>query len=1268
MKRLRLIFFLVVLTSVGIWAQTSDEVTDLISRATSLYEEENYRNSATVAREALQISEKVHGRFHPSSSVACSILARCLEELEDPENAELYYRRALEIDTQLYGSRDSRIESSLYDMARFYRIIGDYESALPLYERVLSISEEAYGSMDPRTASALSNLSNAYIGMERYEEGSELLERAIEIDEQTLEPNDPAFSVSYNNLGYIYKETGRYSDAVPVLQHALKLRQNEPGTTEADLLVIYRNLAESYLRSRDFSGAAILYEKIVRLDEKLSGPEHFRTADSVNMLAITYDLMDLNDKALENYKRAYRINLRTLGPDHSATLTAKENIAQLYEELGTASGGLRESTVASEIEAPPESVKLLCERAVELHAAGEYKEARSLFQRALSTLESNDSSSPSDKATILNNLALTEEKLGNYQRATVLFERSLEIKETTHGASARSTLTTLQNLAALHIATGDYEKALVLASTAAEQLEKYFGPEDSDTLNAWNTLGLAYANTGDYEKAVALQTQILAQEETVYGVDHLQTATSLNNLAHSYSLMGDVENALLLHRRALDVRIKELGATHPLTGESENNVGLASESVGDYDAALRHYENALRIFKEVYGPGHQSVATAISNLAGLHSRVGNRQEALSFAHQSLELDEATVGPEHPNTATSLDNLGQEYRFLKRPGQAVPLLLRALAIREKVLGAEHPLTVESFQNMAMVYIEAALPTKALDFAEKAASGELEVTSNVFTFASERQRLAYQEKHRPYDLFATLESGPNLIRQALRYKGLVLDSMVEDLRLAEASEDPATRELLTEIGTTKNRLLELVFDSSVAEVDRAKENELKLHLERLQSRLAREGLKQVDVRRAFAVTPGEVQESMPQGSVLVEFLRYSHQFGAGRRETRYGAVVLPKEGEAIWTPLPGEARDQDARIALYRALVRGAQGGGRFVLETDSGESTGPEASLILAELYESLWAPVERNLPPETKTIIVSPDGDINFVSFATLITPQSTFLAEEYEITYVSSGRDLLASEEVSPNRVHLLVGNPDFAGDVASKGTNLGISRTLEPGEWGELNFPPLPYTLVECEALQKFYLQKKEKVVALLGESATETRVREIQSPQTVHLATHGFFLPEPEAEQKDPMFRSGLALAGAQTTVKLRAEGDGSDMRNDGLLTAAEVGTLNLKGTRLVTLSACDTGSGEARAGEGVLGLRRGFVQAGARNLIMTLWPVADKETAQLMQDFYAAAESMPAPLAMAEVQRRWLTTLRKEKSLAEAVRLAGPFVLSFQGRIE
>jgi CHAT domain-containing protein len=149
-------------------------------------------------------------------------------------------------------------------------------------------------------------------------------------------------------------------------------------------------------------------------------------------------------------------------------------------------------------------------------------------------------------------------------------------------------------------------------------------------------------------------------------------------------------------------------------------------------------------------------------------------------------------------------------------------------------------------------------------------------------------------------------------------------------------------------------------------------------------------------------------------------------------------------------------------------------------------------------------------------------------------------------------------------------------------------------------------------------------------------------------------------------DPMLRGGLALAGAQQTLEHWDKGEPVSAENDGFLTAEEIGLLDLQDTWLVVLSGCDTGIGEAKSGEGVLGLRRGFVQAGAQNIFMTLWPILDAGTARFITDFYSeACKTGDAPGALSSVQRAWLSRLRNQRGISDASRIAGPFILSFQG---
>jgi len=416
--------------------------------------------------------------------------------------------------------------------------------------------------------------------------------------------------------------------------------------------------------------------------------------------------------------------------------------------------------------------------------------------------------------------------------------------------------------------------------------------------------------------------------------------------------------------------------------------------------------------------------------------------------------------------------------------------------------------------------------------------------------------------------------------------------------------------------------------------------------------------------------EVKAVLGANETLVELLRYDHYLGKNESEARYGVIIIAQNGDPTWAPL-GSATEIEKNIAIYQKSARG---------ETD-------EATLnnVLHALHAEVWAPIERALPSGTKSIIVSPDAALSFVSFATLVGTDDKFLAEKYSIRYVASGRDLLRQGKSSNSRMMFVYANPDFeAKAIAPASTPVGATtiamRSLEMRDLQGLYLRPLLGTEAEADKLEK---RGGKSVKVFLGPNATEAELRQVNSPRVLHLATHGFFLPEidlgksvdrlqsgqdiPKGKLLNPMHRSGLALAGAQSTLEAWARGEVPPTENDGIVTAEEVGGLKLGGTSLVVLSACDTGSGEARAGEGVMGLRRGFIQAGAQNLLMTLWPISDEMTVQIMLDFYDAAEKTKnAPQALADVQRDWLVKLRKERDLLDAFRLAGPFIMSSQGR--
>jgi CHAT domain-containing protein len=735
-----------------------------------------------------------------------------------------------------------------------------------------------------------------------------------------------------------------------------------------------------------------------------------------------------------------------------------------------------------------------------------------------------------------------------------------------------------------------------------------------------------------------------------------------------------------------------VGPNHPDTSMCLNNLAELYERIGDYTKAEPFLQRALNISRKSVGDEHPRTAIGLNNLAELYLTTGEYAKAKPLLKSAVEIEEKCLGPGDPETVLFLKNLAVLDDQIGDYTNAELLYVRILKADERSLGPDHPETAANLNNYAYHCIDCQRFILAQELASRVGMAQEKHLANILSFASEQQRLQFQETTDPFSLFCTLGNTSNVAQAILHYKGVVLDSMLEDRQVFEASSDPKSSEILGQLRSAKQRLSRLAFEmprdfSQEARTRREQEKDvLSEQVEQLEADLARQVTGLGKARRALSVTVKKVQAALSKDQTLIELLRYNHYLGTNHWVSRYGGVVLADNGEPKWIPL-GDAAVVEQNVAAYQKTVRGS--------------TNELEFSKILQALYQAVWAPIETALPAHTKTIIISPDGALSFLSFATLLTPDDQFLCQKYSISYVASGRDLLLQPKPSSSHQMEIYANPDFAATssviVPAETNSMVVMRSVGTRDLKDLYLAPLPGTARESAALEAAATSWGWPTAIFLGTNATKAQLQTVNSPRILHLATHGFFLPEDDLaiagtnggrgiggerpsglaiepatshmqhiSLKNPMLRSGLALAGAQTTFDAWKRGEVTPTENDGIVTAEDVGGLKLEGTWLVTLSACDTGTGEARAGEGVMGLRRGFVQAGAQNLLMTLWSVSDDETAKLMVDFYSAVQKRGnAPESLSTVQRDWLVKLRKERGVATAVKLAGPFIMSFNG---
>lgn len=922
---------------------------------------------------------------------------------------------------------------------------------------------------------------------------------------------------------------------------------------------------------------------------------------------------------------------------------------------------------AEEAKDVPALVRALSDEADALLRAHRFDEAEKLLQRMVSLQEGYAGRRSLPVSDALLSLGWFYNNMGRYEQAQAALDRCSDIRQRLLGQETAPVAEVLNALGSLEENRNNLTLAEAFYQQAIAIREKVLGLENPDTATTWNNLATLYWITGDYEPAQKLFLQALAVREKAFGSKSLPVAATLNNLALLDVSLGDYDDAEDYFQRALAIRRERLPPDHPTIVKGLSQLALLYVREGNDAKAGPLLVQAVDMQLKTYPANDPDVARSLMQLGLLYDRRGQHDKAEPLLVQSLNIRRQTVGVEHPEYAASLAALARNRHVQGRLPEALPLYEQALKIDRQALGDRHPDTVEIATNLAYLKLELGQRDDALRLARDVAEAQQAALNGVFTFAAERQRMGFERTIEPCDLPAALGDADLEAQIVLRTKGVVLDSLLEDEARARAARDPDVRDLMEKqrlLQTRMARAQDDVLGAAYSNSPEAQAERLEMEKEEqeLEAKLAEKGVGSSRTRRALETDVSDVQGALPRDAALVEFIAYDRYTGKLGHEPGYGAVVLTHDGPAKWVDL-GAAAPIDAAIRSYQKYMH------RRVREA--------ALAGVLTGLYRALCAPVVAELPQGISRLVLSPDGNINFVSFATLLDAKSRFFIEDYELNYVVSGRDLVGRPPISrrggsDQRRMAIFANPDY-GHLAVEPPK-GRVGSARPQDDDLL--APLPGTEKEAFLLQGEARAAGFSVQVYKGRDASKANLAAQDSPDILHLATHGLYLSPAEVPNLPPalagartplggaMARSLLALAGASVTLQDWRKGIYPPLDNDGLLTAQEVAGLNLDRTWLVVLSACDSGGGEAQPGEGVFGLRRGFAQAGARNLVLTLWTVGDAATASLMEAFYhEALRSGDAPGALARVQRSTLVEERKRSGLSDAVRDAGAFILSY-----
>ena len=869
---------------------------------------------------------------------------------------------------------------------------------------------------------------------------------------------------------------------------------------------------------------------------------------------------------------------------------------------------------------------------------GDYVRAEPLNQRALAIRQKALGPDHPDVARSLFNLAWIYLVRQDYAKSESFYQRALEIQEKAFGSDNPEVATTLNDFAILYHQKGDYEKAAAMDQRVLAIREKTQGPDSAGVAKSLNNLALDYFRAGDYDRAEPLLQRAVPTWEKARGPDHPQVAIALNNLALLYMNKGDYERAEPLQQRVLAINEKSLGPEHSQVGIATNNLAYTYEQLRDYARAEPLFRRALAIREKAFGPDHTEVGEGLNNLGHLLFKINpNNPELEPMFLRSLAILEKTLGPDHPKVAAPLRNLAALYERRGELVKAEELYQKALAIYEKTLGPNHPEVAATLDKLAQYYQTKGDVEQALEFLERANEARERSVNRNLSLGSERQKLRYLDlfSHDTDDALSLhARLAPHNQRALelafvtlLQRKGRALDAMSDSIALLRSRANKEDQTLFSHLANARRQLASLTLKGPDKDVV-AYHKKLEKLTEDTDKLEADVSARSAQFRsQTQPISLRAVQAAIPQNAALIEFARYDPQGAQVQEPTvaHYAAYVMSHDGAPKWVEL-GEAAIIDRLIDEWRMALR---------------DSERKDVASLARAVDDKLMKPVRGLLGPVSH-LLISPDGPLNLIPFAALVDEQHHYLIEKYTITYLTSGRDLLRLEVHRDSKeLPVVIAEPSFGPPalVAVDGARQAPQKIRKSQvDYAQMFFGPLPGVGDEVRTLRTLLTQ----ATFLTGDQATKAALEQVKHPIILHIATHGFFLASPPtstdnrkaasrrnegasemSKMENPLLRSGLALAGANQNP------------SDGILTAFEAISMDLWGTKLVVLSACDTGLGEVRNGDGVYGLRRALVLAGAESQMMSLWPVSDRSTRDLMAGYY---ESLMAGQGRSDALRK------------------------------
>jgi CHAT domain-containing protein/tetratricopeptide (TPR) repeat protein len=1007
-----------------------------------------------------------------------------------------------------------------------------------------------------------------------------------------IQKNYP-ISITYNLLANSQRRQGQRVDAIKGFESALSFRRRATGDEHLDLVHLYGFLGETLYENGETHRGECAFEAALHIC-RVQLP-----ASNTLYLHISSIFSDLLAKH-GNLQRAEAVLRQCLGPGP----TCQEHITG-YIQLATILDASQKpleaqdvyrrvlSAVESHFDVRDKSYRTcLHQYGRSLMGSRDCRAAIDPLNRSIELFKADGRELGLDYALVLRDKAAALHKTGNSQQAASLAKEALTICTSVLPAGAPELRSILQLLGEIHLKLAAFASALPYLRQVADILKGEVGE-----------------SSGPYGVAVTRLGQALIELQ-----NHTEAET--------------------LYRRALQI-LQENGAAETVESVRVcSGLAVALAGVGKFQEAETCLKDALELQSRVGQHTDPERIVLILNLVNILQVTGAPGDGYLNELRTAARNCVTVSDESVNILIATGEiLLKQGDYQAASGD----LRRALEAGASIWPALSQSRIRAREALACALAGKEEIDEAIGLLTASEAERDTLMAQIFASLSENERTKYLKRaYTCLGAFLTLlikkdkpaPEAVNLVWEcSFRRKGAALDAMALQRRATPASEGKPQATLELSALRQKLNAMDLSGPSTQGEQNDhflKQREDISKRIALLEEQEARRGAD--DFIAALKVSAADIRSSLPNNASLVEFVKFrtftfGRDFDADRPERYAAFLVQPLEATQLVDL--GPASLIDSLILRFRK----ANTPETVTLLEEQADPlvAGLDPTL---ELFRALADPILKRLEPRTDFLYIVADGSIGRVPFAALSNEQKIPVIEQFTVCYLTSSRDLFdkSTESAEPS-CPIVIGNPDF---------DFGRSSDI-PATPGVELFAALPGTLLEANLVASIL-----GVEAWVGATVLKTRLQRECSPLVLHLGTHGFFLENPIAELwedsgmtfaiagehtiggrligtriQSPLLRSGVALAGANTWLQFETP---PPEAGNGILTAEDVTSMDLRGTGLVVLSACDTGLGDVRLGSGIFGLQRAFKIAGAKTIVMSMWKLDDLSTCLLMLLFY------------------------------------------------